>query len=179
MQVSCLVLPSLLKSKKGFLLRTRDRTGPRLRSLRFLSMGRFFTEERFYIIFLSNTLIVDTLKYCALKLSLLSTELDIASLSLLRSFHNIMHREATNFIYSVGRFFLYLLSLSLYSVILFTYRFVYRLCRWLTLFGTNVGLLGGVDLDLTAGKHNIQVRGLEISADQVKQTIFCPNSFNN
>ena len=169
MQVSCLVLPSLLKSKKGFLLRTRDRTGPRFRSLRFLSIGRFFTEERFYIIFLFHTLIVDTLKYCALKLSLLSTESDIASLSLLR----------TNFIYSVGRFFLYLLSLSLYSVILFTYRFVYRLCRWLILFGTNVGLLGGVDLDLTAGKHNIQVRGLEISADQVKQTIFCPNSFNN
>ena len=49
------------------------------------------------------------------------------------------------------------------------YRFVYRLCRWLILFGTNVGLLGGVDLDLTAGKHNIQVRGLEISADQVKE----------
>ena len=121
--MSCLVLPSLLKSKKGFLSRTRDRTGPRFRSLRFLSIGRFFTEERFYIIFLSNTLIVDTLKYCALKLSLLSTELDIASLSLLRSFHNIMHREGTNFIYSVGRFFLYLLSLSLYSVILFTYRF--------------------------------------------------------
>ena len=112
---------------------------------------------------------MDTLKYCALKLSLLSTESDIASLSLLR----------TNFIYSVGRFFLYLLSLSLYSVILFTYRFVYRLCRWLILLGTNVGLLGGVDLDLTAGKHNIQVRGLEISADQVKQTIFCLNSFNN
>ena len=123
--MSCLVLPSLLKSKKGFLSRTRDRTGPRFRSLRFLSIGRFFTEERFYIIFLSNTLIVDTLKYCALKLSLLSTELDIASLSLLRSFHNIMHREGTNFIYSVGRFFWYLLSLSLYSVILFTYRFFF------------------------------------------------------
>ena len=105
MQVSCLVLPSLLKSKQGFLSRTRDRTGPRFRSLRFLSIGRFLTEERFYIIFLSNTLIVDTLKYCALKISLLSTELDIASLSLLRSFHNIMHREGTNFIYSVGRFF--------------------------------------------------------------------------
>ena len=90
-----------------------------------------------------------------------------------------MHREGTNFIYSVGRFFLYLLSLSLYSVILFTYLFFYRLCRWLILFGTNVGLLGGVDLDLTAGKHNIQVRGLEISADQVEQTIFCLNSFNN
>ena len=103
--MSCLVLPSLLKSKKGFLSRTRDRTVPRFRSLRFLSIGRFFTEERFYIIFLSNPLIVDTLKYCALKLSLLSTELDIASLSLLRSFHNIMHREGTNFIYSVGRFF--------------------------------------------------------------------------
>ena len=112
---------------------------------------------------------MDTLEHCALKLSLLSTELDIASLSLLRSFHNIMHREGTNFIYSVGRFFLYLLSLSLYSVILFTYRFFYRLCRWLILFGTNVGLLGGVDLDLTAGKHNIQVRGLAISADQVKE----------
>ena len=26
-----------------------------------------------------------------------------------------------------------------------------------------------MDLDLTAGKHNIQVRGLEISADQVKE----------
>ena len=123
---------------------------------------------------------MDTLEHCALKLSLLSTELDIASLSLLRSFHNIMHREGTNFIYSVGRFFLNLLSLSLYSVVLFTYRFFfYRLCRWLILFGTNVGLLGGVDLDLTAGKHNIRVRGLEISADQVKQTIFCPNSLNN
>ena len=47
LQVSCLVLPSLLKSKKGFLLRIRDRTGPRFRSLRFLSIGRFFTEERF------------------------------------------------------------------------------------------------------------------------------------
>ena len=84
-----------------------------------------------------------------------------------------MHREGANFIHSVARFFLYLLSLSLYSVVLFTYRFFfYRLCRWLILFGTNVGLLGGVDLDLTAGKLNIQVRGLEISADQVKQTIF-------
>ena len=46
------------------------------------------------------------------------------------------------------------------------HRFVYRLCSWLILFGTKVGLLGGVDLDLTAGKHSIQVRGLEISADQ-------------
>ena len=45
--------------------------------------------------FLSHTLIVDTLKYWALKLSLLSTESDIASLSLLR----------TNFVYSFGRFF--------------------------------------------------------------------------
>ena len=58
---------------------------------------------------------------------------------------------------------------TLYPVILFMYRFVYRLCRWLILFETKGGLLGGVDLDLTAGKHNIQVWGLEISADQVKE----------
>ena len=61
------------------------------------------------------------------------------------------------------------------------YRFVYRLCRWLILFRTKGGLLGGVDLDLIAGKHNIQVRGPEISADQVneqKPTFFL-NSFNN
>ena len=49
------------------------------------------------------------------------------------------------------------------------YCLVYCLCRRLILFGTKVGLLGGVDLDLTAGKHNIQVRGLEISADQVNE----------
>ena len=49
------------------------------------------------------------------------------------------------------------------------YRFVYRLCRWLILFRTKGGLLSGVDLDLTAGKHNIQVKGLEISADQVNE----------
>lgn len=178
LQVSCLVLPSLLKSKKGFLLRIRDRTGPRFRSLRFLSIGRFFTEERFQIIFLFNTLIVDTLKHCALKLSQLSTELDIASLSLLRSFHNIMHREGTiSFTLSEGFFISFKFIFVFCNFIHVS--FFYRLCRWLILFGTNVGLLGGVDLDLTAGKHNIQVRGLEISADQVKQTIFCPNSFNN
>ena len=89
-----------------------------------------------------------------------------------------MHREGTiSFTLSEGFFISFKFIFVFCNFIHVS--FFYRLCRWLILFGTNVGLLGGVDLDLTAGKHNIQVRGLEISADQVKQTIFCPNSFNN
>ena len=120
MQVSCLVLPSLLKSKKGFLSRTRDRTGPRFRSLRFLSIGRFFTEQRFCIIFLSNTLILDTLKYCALKLSLLSIELDIASLSLLRSFHNIYNAP--------GRHKFHLLCRKVFFI---SFKFIFVFCNFI------------------------------------------------
>lgn len=59
------------------------------------------------------------------------------------------------------------------------FRFVYRLCRWLILFETKDGSLGGVDLYLTAGKHNIQVWGVEISADQVNEekNYFAQNRF--
>ena len=173
--------PFPLEKQKRFLVENQGQDRSKISFVAILEYRQILHRRKILHNFLSNPLIVDTLKYCALKLSLLSTELDIASLSLLHSFHNIMHREGTNFIYSVGRFFF----ISFKFIFVFcnfihvSFFFFYRLCRWLILFGTNVGLLGGVDLDLTAGKHNIQVRGLEISADQVKQTIFCLNSFNN
>ena len=94
---------------------------------------------------------------------LVSTELDIYSLVFFLSdilLHKVPGRHKFQLLCLRG---LYLLSSSIlqvepqktfYSVILFMHRFVYRLYRWLILFGTKVDLFG-VGLDLTVGKHNI------------------------
>ena len=100
--------PFPLEKQKRFLVENQGQDRSKISFVAILEYKQILHRRKILDNFLSNILIVDTLKYCALKLSLLSTELDIASLSLLRSFHNIMHREGTNFIYFVGRFFFYI-----------------------------------------------------------------------